>query len=195
MVPQEMTISQYKGLGLQQRPDVFEAFEKLLSVEKPLRIIEVGTGMGGLTLYLRDLLSKESSFYSFDIHDKDWFVELRNNNVSLHIENIFKPVNDWRKYEIRDEWLHVFNVTPKIVLCDGGNKTAEFNGIASLLNPGDIMMLHDYSTDLETFEKLNVWNWLESQYSDIKYQCEQNNLQPYMQEDFLKVAWGCFKKI
>jgi tRNA A58 N-methylase Trm61 len=173
-----------------------DVFPILLKEKTPKRIIEVGTGFGGLTLFLRDILPSTTDIYSFDILKTDYHNALIESNINVRHENIFNDkVKDWNCYELNEKWVNLFDISPKIVICDGGNKKAEFNCIASSLKQGDVIMLHDYSTDKESFERLNVWNWLESQYSEIQPFCEKYNLQPFMHEEFLKVAWGCFIKV
>jgi len=194
MINDELTRSVYKGLCLQQRNEVMGVFVNLLKNINPERIIEIGTGCGGLTMFLRDNLPREREIYSFDVYEREYYTVLKENNVSLYIEDIFNAIVDWNNVDVKDKWSSIFNISPKLVLCDGGYKKGEFNCLVKYLNPGDVIMLHDYSTDKESFDKLNVWNWLECQYSDIKNACETNNLQPYMHDEFLNVAWGCFIK-
>jgi cephalosporin hydroxylase len=190
-----LTRSSYKGMCLQQRQEVLDIFPTLIKNILPKRIIEVGTGHGGLTMFLKDLLSNDGEIYSFDIIETEFHKPLKEGGVILNYKNIFKDeVKDWNCYELKNEWEYLFNITPKIVICDGGHKKGEFNGLAKFLSKGDIIMLHDYSTDKESFNSLNVWNWLECQYSDIKASCEEFNLQPFMHTEFLNVAWGCFQK-
>ncbi len=195
MVDDCLTRSAYKGLALQQRAEVMDLFKLLINNNNFKKIIEIGTGCGGLTMFLKDTVNADVDVYSFDILERDYHKALIENRVKLYYENIFKDVKDWNKFEIKEEKMSLFNNSPKLVLCDGGHKKGEFNCLADLLNPGDVIMLHDYSTDKNSFESLNVWNWLECQFSDIKKSCEDNNLAPYMHQEFLNVAWGCFIKL
>jgi hypothetical protein len=39
-----------------------------------------------------------------------------------------------------------------------------------------------------------VWGWFEIQYSDIENSCTENNLIPFMEEDFSQVVWVCMIK-
>lgn len=195
MIDDILTRSSYKGMGLQQRQEVMGIFSTLLKNITPERVIEVGTGHGGLTMFIKDQLPNGKEIYSFDIVETNIHNPLKENGVILNYVNIFKDdVQDWNCYELKNEWEHLFNKSPKIVICDGGHKKGEFNGLAKYLLKGDIIMLHDYCTDKDLFNSLNVWNWLECQYSDIQSSVERFNLQPYMQDEFLNVAWGCFIK-
>lgn len=195
MINDDLTRSAYKGIGLQQREEAMNVFLSLLQKINPKRVIEVGTGSGGLTMFIRDNLPQEVDIYTFEINEIGTHNILKENNIKLYYENIYEPPVDWSKYTLKKEWENLFDITPKLILIDGGNKKAEFNGVAKYLNTGDIIMLHDYSTDKTTFDTLNVWNWLECQYSDVKTSCEAFNLTPFMNEEFLNVAWGCFIKL
>ena len=192
----DLTRTIYRGLCLQQRKEVMDIFPVLLDKIKPKKIIEIGTGHGGLTLFLRDKI-KPVEVYSFDICEEfsKFQQVLKEEGININYLNMFvDKVKDWNCLEVKDEWVYLFDDTPKIVLCDGGTKKGEFNGLSRYLKSGDIIMLHDYCTDIETFDSLKVWNWLEVKYSDIKESCEQYNLVPYMHEEFLNIAWGCFIK-
>jgi predicted O-methyltransferase YrrM len=194
MIDDELTRSFYKGFTIQQRQEAQTVFKDLFSLFKPQKIIEIGTGFGGLTLFVRDQTKDFCDFYSFDVFERNGYNQVRESGVNLHIENIFREVTCWDKFVLKDEWNFLLNGSPKLILCDGGHKKGEFNCFAELLKPGDIIMLHDYSTDKESFDSLNVWNWLECQYSDIRESCEKHKLEPFMHKEFLNVAWGCFIK-
>jgi len=194
MIDDTLTRSFYQGHTIQQRQESQDIFNTLFNTFKPARVIEIGTGFGGFTIFLKDAIKEFGEIYSFDIEHRNSYKEVKNCGVNLYIENIFKQFTNWDKFEVKDEWQYLFNVAPKLILCDGGHKKGEFNGLAKYLNKGDIIMLHDYSTDKNSFEELNAWNWLECQYQDIKDQVEENNLKPFMHKEFLNVAWGCFIK-
>jgi len=193
-IADDLSRSAYKGIGLQQRCETLEVFPKLINNISPKRVIEIGTGMGGLSLLIHDNIKLFGELYTFDTHARHTCEFLLKEGVKFQTENIFIE-SDWSCYAIKEKWKPILEISPKIIVCDGGNKKAEFNGLAKYLNSGDIIMLHDYSTDQGSFDHLKVWNWLECQYSDIKVACEQYNLQPYMHEEFLNVAWGCFRKV
>ena len=81
-----------------------------------------------------------------------------------------------------------------IVLCDGGNKIAEFNILSEFLKSGDIILAHDYAFDNATFRseiKGKYWNWHEISESDILPCIKQYNLKSYMKETFEKAVWVC----
>jgi len=195
-IDDNLTRSDCKHLVMQQRREVLKQFPILVDTIKPKRIIEIGTGWGGLSLFLNDLVKQYSEIYSFDILDYGSTPILKKEGINYFLENIFNPVvKNWNKFELNNNRKELFNISPKIIMCDGGHKIGEFNCLADYLSVGDVIMCHDYSIDAVTFETLKVWNWLEIQYSNIKEACEENNLKPFMQQEFLDVAWGCFIKI
>jgi len=62
----------YNGIITMQHRKVFEVFELFLSKVRPVRIIEIGTSHGGLTLFLRHTLNSlglsDSLIRTFDIN-------------------------------------------------------------------------------------------------------------------------------
>jgi len=196
MIDDTLTRSVYKDTLLQQRAEVMDVFPKLLENLKPSRVIEIGTGHGGLTLFLQDNIQQNADVFSFEILPRPSHEKIKSCGVNLYNDNIFvDPPASWKKYEVTSKWVPIFKQKkPLLVLVDGGNKIAEFNGIASQLDSGDVIMLHDYATNKTEFEALKVWKWMEAEYTQIEEACSQHNLVPYMHSEFLNVAWGCFIK-
>lgn len=191
------SLSSINGHACQQHHNVYQVFYDFLEKEKPNKILEIGTSLGGFTAYI-NLVSKDlninSYIRSYDICDKPWFNELKNSGVDLRIENIF--INNYSDIDMDVKEMIIDNAKI-IVLCDGGNKKGEFNIFAKYMKPGDIIMAHDYAPNTEYFEQYmrnKIWNWHEIQDSDIIDSCEKYGLKPYMREEFLSVAWCCFKK-
>jgi len=120
-------LSAYQGVGAQQHQDVYEIFYNFLNDIKPSRILEIGTGQGGLTQFLKTAcndLNIAVDILSYDIVDHEWFNDIRLKGVDIRIENIFNEdftaVNtDVSNFIARD------GVT--LVLCDGLCKIREFN--------------------------------------------------------------------
>lgn len=59
------------SLTMQQRPEISDAFEKLLTKIKPKQIIEIGTAGGGTTLSIRETLDEiglsDTTIKSFEV--------------------------------------------------------------------------------------------------------------------------------
>jgi 23S rRNA U2552 (ribose-2'-O)-methylase RlmE/FtsJ len=181
----------------QQHHAAYQKFYSLLQRTKPQRILEIGTALGGFTAVL-DLATKElglnTKIRSYDISDRSWYDELRSNGVDVFVLNIFHNNYTSIDKDIID-FIQKDGVT--LILCDGGYKIGEFNILSSYIKHNDIIMAHDYAPNREYFEehmKNKIWNWHEIQDSDIIESCQKYGLVPYMREEFLNVAWACFKK-
>jgi hypothetical protein len=192
-------IFNYKGLSIMQHTSIEEKFTKLLTELKPIKVLEIGTSSGGLTLLIRDILDrnemKSTRLVSYDINDPVYLRQSldENSRIELKVENIFN--HNYNKLEKGQEVIDIITsegVT--LVLCDGGSKKNEFVILSDYLKVGDVIMAHDYAPDETYFEEhINnkVWNWLEIKDSDIDESCTKNNLVPYMENDFREVVWVC----
>lgn len=196
----------YRGLSLEQRPEIIDIFHQLIQQLTPTRIIEIGTFAGGLTLILKDILEHlniNATIYTYDISKPRWLINHIEssliNNIIINTDNIFNNYyNDFIEQESESKIRSLISSEgTTIVLCDGGCKKCEFNLLSQFLKYDDIIMAHDYAPNTEYFQqhmKDKIWNWHEIQDSDIIESCQKYGLQPYMKEEFLKVAWACFKK-
>lgn len=191
------SLSAYGNFVAQQNHNAFKRFYKFLETDRPSRILEIGTGLGGLTRFL-DLCVKElkldTKIISFDVNECSWHQEMVDDGIDVRIENIFSEdyshIDETIVNFIQEEGL-------TIVLCDGGDKTSEFNCISKHLKVGDIIMAHDFAPNRQYFENYmnrKIWNWMEIQDSDIDECCEKEKLVPYMEGEFLSVAWVCKRK-
>jgi len=182
-----------------QHPSIEEKFTKLLTELKPVKVLEIGTSSGGLTLLLRDILNnnglESTRLVSYDINDPIYLRNYVNEgvNIELKVENIFN-----HQYDKLENGQNVIDIITSdgttLVLCDGGNKKNEFRILSDYLKVGDVIMAHDYSPNEPYFQEYinnKVWNWLEIQDSDINESCTINNLIPYMEDDFRQVVWVC----
>ena len=195
----------YKNLAIAQVPHVESFMKNLLQKVMPKRIIEIGTFHGGLTLMLRDILDEigldDSIITTYDIYEQTLLKPLvSDHNVHIKTETVFcnqykQFVDDSTKQALLN-YIHNDGVT--MVICDGGNKIAEFNLFSELIKPGDIIMAHDYAFSTDYFNehvKDKLWNWHEIQYSDIQNSCQQYNLEPFSQDEAAGAVWACFKKV
>ena len=186
-----------------QSENIYPAFKKLKQIllEKdnlPKQIIEIGTCRGGFTVFLKKLFS-EADVFTFDI-TKDMPEGLHHPPYPL--TNAF-PI--FEKFNIIFEECNVFHNIEKIknliqrngltlLFCDGGNKPAEFQIFSQFLKTGDLIFAHDYIDTPENFQANfngKIWNWHETQESDLSHSCEINNLKPFMQEEFTQAVWAC----
>lgn len=155
----------YFGIKALQVYGVHEAFSELAQYvkDKPFdMIIELGADYGGLTNMLADHeISAGAVVHTFDLN-KDKFTNLRPEKITFHHTDIYS------NFEVIGQL--VSNSKRTLVLCDGGNKVLEFNSMVPYLNPGDIIMAHDYAKNvvkhMENIEE-GRWNWWEFNDSNI----------------------------
>jgi hypothetical protein len=196
-----ITHASYKGISIEQNPNIIDVFNQLISKVKPSRILEIGTFAGGLTLIMRDLLDlndlTNSDVITYDVNPPNFLInQISNIKITSKVTNLFSDnYMNFKDENSKNELLNIIGepgVT--LVLCDGGSKKNEFNLISPLLKTGDVIMAHDYVPNEVYFQehiKNKLWNWLEIQDSDIDESCISNNLKPYMEDDFRKVVWVC----
>jgi len=188
------SVSTYDGWGAQQNPNAFEVFYNFIDEIKPSRILEIGTSLGGFTSFLNyasKRLNIPCNILSYDIYEKDWYIDMINEGIDVRIENIFNLHYTEVKQEVID-FINQDGVT--LILCDGGSKIHEFNLLSDYMKVGDFIMAHDYSENEETFKEsvyMKIWNWHEIADKDIQDACDRNNLISYNKEIFNTVAWVC----
>jgi predicted O-methyltransferase YrrM len=189
----------YKGLTIMQHESVQENFTKLINQIKPTKVLEIGTASGGLTLMIRDILDlngfENTKLLTYDVYDPNYLRYHVNDGakIDIKVETIFDDrYEEFENAQDAIDFVESEGVT--LVLCDGGNKKNEFKLFSRHLKVGDIIMAHDYSPNLNYFEdniKNKIWNWFEIQDSDINQSCEENNLVPFMEEEFRQIVWVC----
>ena len=188
------SLSGYLGHVAQQNHYAYEAFYNLLNEVKPSRILEIGTAMGGFTMFLKltcNDLNLNTPILSYDIHGRQEHLSLIEKGVGVRIENVFNDTYSDVKQEIID---YIQQDGTTLVLCDGGWKIGEFSLLSKFIKQGDIIMAHDYASTTDYFNNhinLKFWNWLEIQDSDIQSAVSSNNLEPFMQEQFTQAVWVC----
>lgn len=191
-------LSAYMNYSAQQHHDVYVVFYNFIKKAKPKRILEIGTALGGFTQFLKEAsndLLLDVDILSYDIYERPWYGDLKNNGIDVRVENIFNDDYSHVKEEVVN-FIKKDGIT--IVLCDGGNKVMEFNILSKYLKAGDFIMAHDYAPDINFFSQFiynKIWNWCEITDDDIQKCCEENNLISYEKDSFLNVVWVCKRKL
>jgi hypothetical protein len=196
-----ITHASYKGLSIEQNPNILYKFDKLIKEINPTRVLEIGTFHGGLTLIIKDLMNLNSrpitDIRTYDVSSPDYVIErLNSEGINYVNKNLFSQDYQSFRDNLCEKELSDFikgeGVT--LILCDGGSKKNEFRLISSFLKEGDVIMAHDYAPN-ETFFKEKMmnrfWNWMEIQNSDIEECSELNNLHDFMRDEFINVGWVC----
>ena len=193
----------YKGLQMLQHRGAIDMFKKLLNELRPTSIVEIGTEYGGLTLLLQDIaleIGLDTKIRTYDIKLPTLLVN--HPYFSKNIEVVTKDIFSYNPFRLSNEGIKelkefIGTGGGNLILCDGVNKSKEFNSISDIINSGDVIMLHDYVVTDEEFElnfKSKIWNWHEAKLSEIEEAITRNQLEPYLHCEFSKVVWGCFIK-
>lgn len=147
-----MKLTQFLGYNVAQTVYAIPLWEKLLaSIPTPARIIELGTGNGGFSLYLKLVTIRFwIPFYTYDIRP---FTESRV-TTALNLTDCFR-VRDVMKAE--GEIANIIRHPGRSLLyCDNGNKIAEFKTYANHLKQGDIIGAHDWGTEIKDEDVSNT---------------------------------------
>ena len=173
----------FLGCYMQQKHGVVPAFDELLALIKPARIIELGTGAGGLSVFLS--IYSHSAGCQFHTYDN------RARNVKLldilqvdrRICDIFTEGEEIRK---------IAGATgTTLLLCDNGHKAREVNMLASALKVGDVIMAHDYFPERPppgTPDSCEITD------SAISEACLKYNIRPFLDYFFTPLRWFCGRK-
>ena len=191
------SLSAFDNYPAQQTHNVYEIFYKFLLDVKPKRIIEIGTAMGGFTMFLKKISIETNLNFdviTYDINENYNYQALIDAGIELNIQNVF----DENYSTVSESVLNLIKSEgTTIVLCDGGHKISEFNLLSKYIKPGDFILAHDYSKTIDEFKSeifKKVWNWCEITYDDIENSINSNDLYEYNPSIFKNAAWGCFKK-
>jgi len=153
----------YQGRWLQQHSAFFEWFEIFMIEEEEARgpihrIIEIGTGAGGLAKYLGNTWTGKA-IHTFDLQAPS--VPIGLSNVTQHIGDCDGTTND--------ALCELLLPSDKrcLVLCDGGNKLAELSRYAPHLKVGvDVIAAHDcVDPEAGDFD----WAWREFTLEQVPY--------------------------
>jgi cephalosporin hydroxylase len=185
------SLSAFDGNMAQQHHNVYSTFYKLIDDTKPKRILEIGTALGGFTMFLKkvvDSFNLDTKILTFDISARPWYDDMKQMGIDVRVEDIFNDYQDIPN-EIKN-FIKQDGLT--IILCDGGDKIREFKLLSHFLKKGDIIMAHDYAPNQEYFDNYinnKIWNWLEIQDKDINESCMKHNLTPFMEYELRDVVW------
>lgn len=115
---------------------------QLIYKTKPINIIELGTGLGSLSVFFA--INRPDHVFTYDI------VDHRTENIKdLHkkLGVTFYKVDCLSK----DKTKHLIDTQgPKLVFCDNGNKQEEFKLYSPLLRSKDIIVVHDCGTEFNS---------------------------------------------
>jgi len=157
---------EFLGYYVAQSWSALTMLNKVLNENKDItRVVELGTGTGGLTLLLGlNMLTRNGKVLTLDIgmpQALKWFdhLNIHFEKKDVFMEDTVKMVADF----IGDERTLIF--------CDNGNKAKEFPLYARLLKKRDLIMAHDWTTEITR--------------NDLDEKT-LSSLEPYLQDEFDK---------
>lgn len=155
---------------------------------RPCTVVELGTGIGGFTLYLADALP-EALLFSYEYAWPDGPYEadlLARPNLTRSAADIFAPVT------MAEIGALIQRPGLTLLLCDNGDKIREFHTFAPYLKPGDVIMAHDYA--VEEHGGTPPWPWVEIWDSAVATAVAEHALIPFCQEVMRASVWLCRRK-
>ena len=181
----QVQISQVAGIYLLFNKDWLSKFDN---------IVEIGSYNGGLSSYIFDNRKENASFVSYDI---DPTINMVTNDQGR--TDIDFRIGDCFEESVFNEIAELISKEGRtLLICDGGNKTREFNDFAQYLKKGDIVILHDYADDeVEFKEYTDYWQWpyeADTLPDLISLAIKENNLEPYKYEQFKFLLWASYIK-
>lgn len=130
----------YLGHKVQQTVNAFPAWSQVIREHEVQRILEIGSGLGGFSLYLlAEMIESGGRFETWDVQG------CRNNGTiarALELEK-FSRKGDVFKHEAQIAQF-IQRKGTSAVLCDGGNKRQEIRTFAPYLKTGDVIAVHDW---------------------------------------------------
>jgi len=162
------------GIIMQQNDLAMPALSRLIKDERPVRIVEIGTGHGGLTIFLALTGIPIITYDRVDYRDRP--------NLFSDLEISFRNVDIWN---VVDEIKDIIQLPGKtLLMCDGVTKPKEFVTFAPFLKDGDIIMAHDYQSE----------NWTTVDIDDSVLE-GLPEIKKFRMSEFGPAAWLCCKKM
>jgi len=174
------------GFKMTQRPEVFMMFNYLFNNEKFERIIEIGTHLAGLSLFLAYCaFAKNMEFYTFDIRLKNSIAREKVKELKGNVDVIDVFTSEGTSIIKR----LIESPGRVLLLCDGGNKIKEVNRFSKYLKMSDVIMAHDYFPTKKDSKNSTLWKSCEITDLSVKDICDKNDLHPFYQEHFKEAVW------
>lgn len=202
---------EFFGLPMSQVPKAMLYISNLLQLRNPTKILEFGTGRGGLSFLLGIYaVLRNIQFKTYDqISPKEQFevcvppIPYLPEFYYSFLNNFFVK-EDLRERQAKDEIIQeIKNTKGNIILFCDALKILEFAEFSPFLKKGDIILVHDYAKTHKGQEWQNVisstgWSapqesWLERDVDGInmKSVAEKYNIDYTILSDMENVIWFC----
>lgn len=153
----------------------------------PARIIELGSYNGGFTIAIglhAYRIGAQVVSYDRMVAPSEDFEDIA---AFLGIE--FRLADIFAKADEIVSLIQGPGVT--YLLCDGGDKTLEFNTFSQHIKPGDVIAAHDYMVDPSC---PTYWVCSEIRRDDVLSSVGSYDLEPFYQEHFDMAGWLAYRK-
>jgi cephalosporin hydroxylase len=144
-------MNQRRGIHVFGNPVIqtwFDLFflNEVLTHEKFDVIIEIGTYLGGLTVFFgMHAVAQDGHVITFDIRPEPegepWKTHKTMLPITYYNLNVFEP-------EVMASIENIINDNRVLLYCDGGDKPREFKTFAPMLNTNDVIMAHDKGREI-----------------------------------------------
>lgn len=152
-----------KGTRAQQHPGAYYAFHDYFLRNKFDLIIDMGTGEGGLSIFLATICP-QTSVHSIDLYPRH-SQELFDTFDNLKFESL-----DCFSAKVIEHLRELSRGRKTCWLLDGGAKNREFGVYSLVAERGDVLMMHDFARNQEAYQRVygaGRWHWHESGFEDI----------------------------
>jgi hypothetical protein len=184
------------GLQMMQNRHAILAVDRLLRALdddgcRPARIIELGTGCGGLSvLFQLHALTSGTAFTTYDhaTHGTGARQLFDRLGVDARQANLEAP------FTIAEIARRIQEPGVTLLVCDGPDKIGEVARFAPYLKRGDLVMAHDYAVSRDEFDhhlRGRRWNYCEITESDIVAAVDRHGLEPVCADQLSPAAWMC----
>jgi hypothetical protein len=184
-------LNYYNGIQISQVLGIYLFFNKdfLSNFDN---IVEIGSYNGGLSSYIFESKKEGANFTSYDIEPSINMAKQQRSDIDFRIGDCFEE-----KYY--NEIVELIKQSGRtLLICDGGNKTKEFNEFSKYLKKDDVVILHDYKQDEQSWKiATEYWQWpygFETEYDVIKDAIAENGLQEFNNTNANFFIWGSYIK-
>jgi len=153
----------YKGVKHQQTEPAFDVLKKIIVENSVKQIIEIGTGMGGCTVFFSEL----APILTYDIIDRTGRQLNGMRMIDFRVQDVFDV-------HVMQAIVDTINRSGTVFLmCDGESKAKEIKVYGPLLKPGDIIFCHDWEDqfgweDVKKTVGTDEWEPVEKELCDEK---------------------------
>lgn len=184
-------LNYYNGIQISQVLGIYLFFNKDF-LNNFDNIVEIGSYNGGLSSYIFESKKHSANFTSYDIMPELNETTKMRNDIDFRIGDCFEETYYKEIISLIEQKGRT------LLICDGGNKTKEFNEFSKYLKKDDVVILHDYKQDDESWKTATeFWQWpygFETQYEEIKDAIELNQLEEFNNTNANFFIWGSYIK-